>query len=56
MCEKWYYTFFELLQREEGRQPCLLDQYSDLGQLAFIPKELASYPPTHFLKLRDHDE
>lgn len=50
------YTFSELLQRSEDRQPCLLDQYSDLGHLAFIPKELASFPPTHFLKLRDHDE
>jgi hypothetical protein len=50
------YTFSELLQRSEDRQPCLLDQYSDLGQRAFIPTELTSFPPTHFLKLREHDE
>jgi hypothetical protein len=28
-------------------------QYSDLGQRAFIPKELKSCPPVHFLKLAE---
>jgi hypothetical protein len=26
-------------------------EYSDLGTISFIPKELKTYPPTHFLKL-----
>ena len=50
------YTFSELLHRDEGRQQSLLEQYSDLGQPAFIPKELTTYPPIHFLKVRDHDD
>lgn len=52
------YTFSELLQRGDGRQQNLFvaEHYSDLGQPAFIPKELASFPLIHFLKVREHDE
>ncbi|HEU5070228.1 MAG TPA: DNA methyltransferase [Verrucomicrobiae bacterium] len=52
------YTFSELLQDAEGKQPNLFitEEYSDLGHRAFIPKELTSYPPIHFLKVREHEK
>ena len=52
------YTFSELLQDGEGKQPNLFlrEEYSDLGYPVFIPKELTSFPLIHFLKVREHDE
>lgn len=52
------YTFSELLQDGEGKQPNLFlrEEYSDLGHPVFIPKELTSFPLIHFLKVREHDE
>lgn len=52
------YTFSELLRDADGKQPNLFmqEQYSDLGQPVFIPKELTSFPLIHFLKVRQHDE
>jgi SAM-dependent methyltransferase len=51
------FTFSDLLQGGETPQQSLFlqEQYSDLGQRAFIPKELTSFPLIHFLKVRDHD-
>jgi hypothetical protein len=51
------FTFSELLDEGGTNQRNLFftDEYSDLGQRAFIPKELTSFPPIHFLKVRDHD-
>lgn len=52
------YTFSELLQDGEGKQPNLFlrEEYSDLGHPVFIPKEVISWPLIHFLKVREHDE
>lgn len=52
------FTFSELLQGGETPQQSLFDRavYSDLGERAFIPKELVSYPLIHFLKVREHDQ
>jgi hypothetical protein len=52
------YTFSELLQDSEAQQPNLFitEEYSDLGQRVFIPKELTSFPLTHFLKVSQHDD
>ena len=52
------FTFSELLQGGDTRQQSLFahEVYSDLGQRAFIPKELASFPLIHFLKVREHDK
>ena len=51
------YTFSDLLQGNETPQQSLFieEHYSDLGQRAFIPKELTSFPLIHFLKVRDYD-
>ncbi|HEY9508356.1 MAG TPA: DNA methyltransferase [Verrucomicrobiae bacterium] len=51
------FTFSELLDEGGSKQRNLFltDEYSDLGKRAFIPKELTSFPPIHFLKVRDHD-
>ena len=52
------YEFSELLQGGESPQQSLFiqEQYSDLGQRAFIPKEVHSYSLIHFLKVREHDK
>ena len=52
------YTFSELLRDGDGKQPNLFmqEEYSDLGQPVFIPKELTSFQLIHFLKVRQHDE
>jgi hypothetical protein len=51
------YTFSDLLQGGETQQESLFleEHYSDLGQRAFIPKELTSFPLIHFLRVREHD-
>lgn len=51
------FTFEELLQGGETPQQSLFlqEQYSDLGQRAFIPKEITSWPLIHFHKVRKHD-
>jgi hypothetical protein len=51
------YTFSDLLQGGETPQESLFleEHYSDLGQRAFIPKELTSFPLIHFLRVREHD-
>jgi hypothetical protein len=51
------YIFSDLIQGGDGQPNLFLtEQYSDLGQRAFIPKELTSFPLIHFLKVRDHDK
>ena len=52
------FTFSDLLQGGETPQESLFleEHYSDLGQRAFIPKEVHSYPLINFLKVRDHDK
>jgi len=52
------FTFSDLLQGSETPQESLFleEQYSDLGQRAFMPKEIHSYSLIHFLKVRDHDK
>ena len=51
------YIFSDLIESAETGQSTLFltEQYSDLGKRAFIPKEIRSYPLTHFLKVREHD-
>lgn len=51
------FIFSDLIQGSETPQQSLFltEVYSDLGQRAFIPKELTSFPLIHFLKVRDHD-
>jgi len=51
------YIFSDLIQGEDSLPNLFFsDQYSDLGQRAFIPQELTSFPLIHFLKVRDHDK
>jgi len=51
------YIFSDLIQGGDSQPNLFLsEQYSDLGQRAFIPKELTSFPLIHFLKVREHDE
>ena len=52
------YIFSDLLQAGESAQGSLFlkEEYSDLGMRAFIPKEIRSYPPVHFLKLGTQHE
>lgn len=52
------FTFSDLLQGGETPQESLFleEHYSDLGQRAFMPKEIHSYSLIHFLKVRDHDK
>jgi len=52
------FIFSELIESAETGQSTLFltEQYSDQGKRAFIPKEIRSWPLTHFLKVREHDE
>ena len=52
------FTFSDLIQTEETGQHSLFvaEEYSDLGQRAFIPREIMSHPLIHFLKVREHGE
>lgn len=48
------YTFSSLLPEKQTKKPDLFSEtelVSDLGESAFIPVEIHSYPPIHFLKI-----
>jgi hypothetical protein len=47
------FSFSDLLASDSREQDLFSERplFSDSGEPAFIPKELKSYPPVHFLKL-----
>lgn len=52
MMKRRDYTMANLLANQPMDEPNL---FSDLGDKAFIPKPVAEYPLTHFLKLSEQD-
>ncbi|MCX5991021.1 MAG: SAM-dependent DNA methyltransferase [Chloroflexi bacterium] len=54
MIKRLDYTFADLIPSEQTSQRGLFSEpelYSDLGKRAFIPKEIQTFPPVHFLKI-----
>jgi hypothetical protein len=48
------YIFSDLIPKEQPSKADLFsgpELYSDLGERAFIPKEILKFPPVHFLKI-----
>jgi len=58
MAKRRDFTFSSLLPKRQSRQPDLFSQEalkSDLGEDVFLPSEIHSYPPVHFLRVGEEE-